>query len=230
MRCSTCSEIVKPVVAVDIDGTLADFHAHFIWFAEMYTGRDLYRAYGYDGNYCDADGTPFESNFRAWFNDTCGIGTDEFREIKLAFRQGGMKRSLRIFAGARALCWAIRDRGAELWLTTTRPYLSLDGVFKDTLFWLDRYEIAYDGIIFQEDKYAVLAERIDPGRVVAVLDDLPEMYDAAGSIFGPQVPILRTIRYNRGVRRPLMCDLDAAADIILPRIDEWKGIHGAAAA
>ena len=28
----------KPIVALDIDGTLGDYHAHFLWFAERYFG------------------------------------------------------------------------------------------------------------------------------------------------------------------------------------------------
>jgi phosphoglycolate phosphatase-like HAD superfamily hydrolase len=217
MRCSNCSEFIKPIVAVDIDGTLGDYHGHFIEFAEQYVGRELRRAWEYRGSY----------GFRAWFNDSCGIGTEEYRAIKLAYRQGGMKRSMPIFDGARALCWAIQDAEAELWLTTTRPYLSLDNIVPDTVEWLRRHEIEYDGMLFDEDKYARLAERVDTERVVAVLDDLPEMIHAAGKVlyWGHDAPILISGRYNSAARNVLMCDLDSASDVVLARIQDWKKNH-----
>src|SRR6516162_9535465 len=76
MLCSSCSEIIRPVVAADIDGTLGDYNGYFIDFAEQYVGRELYRTY------------TGSTSFRIWFWTANHIGTDEFRAIKLAYRQG----------------------------------------------------------------------------------------------------------------------------------------------
>lgn len=219
MHCSRCSEIVKPVVAIDIDGTLGDYHRHFLWFADMYLGKNAKHSWLYSGN----------EPFSMWFVRTFDTTLDEYRQIKLAYRQAGMKRSMPIFDGARALCWSVRDAGAELWVTTTRPYLSLDNIVPDTVEWLRRHEIEYDGMLFDADKYEQLAKRVDPIRVVAVLDDLAEQVSAAAAAFGWGVPVLVKGEYNGRVGAPVMCDLDSACDLVLHRIQEWERNNGSAA-
>lgn len=218
MLCSNCSHKVKPIVAVDIDGTLADYHRHFILFAADYHNL-IPRINGYYG-------APDDS-FKGWWMRAHQANERMWHDAKLAYRQGGMKRTMPIFDGARELCLAIRDAGAELWVTTTRPYLSLDNIVPDTVEWLSRHGIEYDGMLFDEDKYAQLANRVDSGRVVAVLDDLPEMYDAAESEFSNHplsdlVPILVRGRYNDRVTRTAMADLSSCKEIVLGRIVWWK--------
>lgn len=221
MRCSNCSHSVKPIVAIDVDGTMGDYHGHFINFAIDYFGAE----YSKDGTNSYVGNIPFSR----WCMILFGVSLEEYRACKLAYRQGGMKRSMPIFEGARGLCWAVRDAGAELWITTTRPYLSLDNIVPDTVEWLRRHEIEYDGMLFDEDKYGVLAEKVDDRRVVAVLDDLPDMYDAASTRlwYGHDVPILIMGHYNRAVRRPIMADLDSAADMVMARISWWRMQHDA---
>lgn len=218
MLCSRCGDNIKPVVALDIDGTLANFHHHFCWFADMYLGTyvlgNLLPNHRYDG----------VESFNSWFCRTWGVGIEVFRQVKLAYRQGGMKRSMPIFDGAYALAGAIQDAGAELWVTTTRPYLSLDNVVPDTVFWLEQHEIEYDYMLFDDDKYGKLVERVDSDRVVLVLDDLWEMWDAAEVLF-PGRAMLVCTPWNRAVRRPSMCSLDAAADIAVGLIQDWKEQH-----
>jgi hypothetical protein len=115
----------------------------------------------------------------------------------------------------------------EVWLTTTRPYLRLDGVDPDTRAWLERNGIKYDGLLYDKDKYNVLAERVDPDRVVAVLDDLPELYDVASQLFGEEVPILHRQKYNELITRPNMAEgLTAALGMIQDRLEVWHGKHG----
>lgn len=219
MLCSNCHAPIKPVVAVDIDGTLGDYHGHFLRFAAEWTGKGLEALL--DGS-VHMYGGAFP--FRQYCKNLFDIDDATYRQIKLAYRQGGMKRSMPIKFGAQALCWAIRDAGAELWVTTTRPYLSLDNIVPDTVEWLRRYEIEYEYMLFDADKYAVLADRVDSRRVVAVLDDLGEMYDAAAAVlhFGGDVPILVQGQFNYQVRRPIMASLDACADIVLARIKWWQ--------
>lgn len=219
MLCSNCSSHIKPIVAIDVDGTMGDYHGHFLNFATAYL----------DSHAGDLDGWMFDGSqsFKSWFMHEFNATEKDWHDTKLAYRQGGMKRTMPAFPGAAALCWAVRDAGAELWITTTRPYLSLDNIVPDTVEWCRRNSIEYDGILFDEDKYAQLANRVDSRRVVAVLDDLPEMYDAAAGLlwYGGDVPILVTNKYNSAVRRPLMATLDAATDIVLAHIKWWKEHH-----
>jgi hypothetical protein len=206
---------VRPIVCVDIDGTLGDYHSHLISFALEYTQKnDGFKGpvYGYDGSH----------PFGEWFCDMFDCDMTTFRQIKLAYRQGGMKRSMPIFDGAAQFVNNLRVTH-EVWLTTTRPYLRLDNVDPDTRFWLERHGIGYDGMLYDEDKYPMMASMIDPERVVGVLDDLPEQIDAADNAFAPGVGILRRNRYNRGVRRPFMTDeFDVAQQWFQYRGVRWR--------
>lgn len=216
MKCSNCEQEIKPVIALDIDGTLGDYHEHFLRFAEAY--------FGLDGHWLNYDAHLFPS-FGQWWAQAHGLTIEEYRQAKLAYRQGGMKRSMPIFAGAQALAWSIRDAGAELWITTTRPYLSLDSVVPDTMFWLHRHDIEYDYMLFDDDKYAILAHRVDPRRVVAIFDDTPELYDAADALFPGRAWLVQGFG-NKGVTRRHMCDLDAAADLATNAIHTWRSEYG----
>jgi hypothetical protein len=217
MQCTSCSAVVKPVVAVDIDGTLGDYHGHFLAFADAYL--DAGRAAGhYDGS------VPF----RTWFQAQYNVDERTWRDIKLAYRQGAQKRSMPIKYGACDLTGAVRAAGAELWLTTTRPYMRLDNVDPDTRAWLDRHHIAYDHMIYDEEKYPVLAGLVIPERVVAVLDDLSEQLQSAAAVFGPDVPIMAGSPYNRGsggVAVARTRTLFEARDVIVERIERWKAEH-----
>ena len=219
MKCSECSKVVKPVVAIDIDGTLGNYHGHFIEFAGQYigaSGEQIMQAMTYGGG-------P-EGSFREHCELTLGLEDAGvgWEQIKLAFRQGGMKRTMMAYHGASWMIARLRRSGAEVWVTTTRPYLRLDGIDPDTRFWLARHAIDYDGLLYDEDKYRVLAENIDPDRVVAVLDDLPEQLVAAREAFGDGVPILRRTRWNRAVEWALdATELDEAGTIITRRIEAW---------
>lgn len=220
MRCSKCSRIVKPVVAIDMDGTLGDYHGHFLRFAAEWTGQgteallrgsmSMYRGKQEFSEYCE---------------NLFGIDKQGYRAIKLAYRQGGMKRSMPILPGAKRICDLATKQGAELWITTTRPYLSLDTVFPDTVAWFDRHRIGFDSMIFDADKYAVLRDRVEYERVVAVIDDLGEMYDAAEIQFGAKVPILARGDYNTAVTKMNTMGLHEAGDVLKDRIVSWKERH-----
>lgn len=214
MLCSKCSEDVKPVVAIDIDGTLGDYHGHFQAFAEAYLGVESIEEYN--------GSVPH----REWFCATYGVDVSTFRTIKLAYRQGGMKRSMPLFARAPGLVRAIRDAGAEAWITTTRPWEKFDRVDPDTRFWLSRYGIPFDGLIYDDDKMTVLAERVDPDRVVFVLDDLVEVLVEADRLFPTAAAVLRRANSNRDVSWSLSVDdLGVAAEMAIAHVQSWHIDH-----
>lgn len=164
MRCSACSAPVKPIVSLDIDGTLGDYHGHFQSFAQNYLGRPV-RQDRYD----------YTCPYPEWL----GLDKTTYREVKLAYRQGGLKRSMPAFTGASWLTQGLSARGAEVWIATTRPYLRLDNIDPDTRHWLERNEIHYDAMIYGEEKYQKLIEQVDSDRIVGVVDDLPEQLEHA---------------------------------------------------
>lgn len=202
----------RPVVALDIDGTLGDYHGHFLRFAEGWYGRPM--------------PSPEEMNPGLPLHRFMRTTKKTYRECKLAYRQGGLKRTMPCYAGASELARTIRKAGAEVWICTTRPYLRLDNIDPDTREWLRRNRIQYDAVIYGEDKYRELRRQVGPDRVVAVMDDLPEMAVAANKFTNANV-YLRDQPYNqhicaevRGFLR--VGTMGEAQKYILEDVSDWK--------
>lgn len=155
----------KPVVALDIDGSLGDYHAHFLDFATRWFGHGMPPA------------EKINPGLKLW--EHMGVSQRDYRDAKLAYRQGGWKRWMPAYEGAADLTAAIRWAGAEVWLCTTRPFQRLDNIDPDTREWLRRNEIKYDYVLFGEDKYEELIRQVGLDRIVAVFDDLPHLCDQA---------------------------------------------------
>lgn len=214
MRCSGCSEVVRPVVALDIDGTLGDYHGHFIEFATEWLGY-LPSKIDYDGR----------APFGLWFAKVFNTDLTTFRMIKLAYRQGGLKRTMPAFAGAAELTENIMGAGAEVWITTTRPHDRFDRVDPDTREWLRRNGILFDGLLFGPRKLADLQTRIDPGRVVFVLDDQVEQLEEAKAV--GWFTVLRKTGWNSGVWWPAAVTvLSSASRVAEAQINNWREQHG----
>lgn len=204
----------KPIVALDIDGTLGDYHRNFIEFARRYF------------NDTESDWMRPNPGLPLWQH--MGISRRDYRDAKLAYRQGGWKRWMPVYPGASRLTRDIRSRlGAEVWLCTTRPYLRLDNVDPDTREWLRRNQIEYDAVLWDpmhdEDgtKYDELRRQAGH-RVAAIVDDLPEMILAANSV--PWVaPILREQSYNGNFKYPRRAkDLEEVWRMVDEDVNSWK--------
>lgn len=215
MLCSRCGETIKPVVAIDIDGTLGDYHSHLNHFAEQWLGFG-WSGPAYDGN----------EPHRDWFCRTFGVDATTFRAIKLAFRQGGMKRTMPVYPGARELTADLMEAGAEVWVTTTRPWDRFDRVDPDTREWLARNGIPYHGLLYDDDKMHALADRIGADRVCFILDDIPDVLEEADRLFWPGSTVLRATEYNRGVKWPVKAaGLAEAKAMAAAHILEWETRH-----
>jgi len=214
----------KPVVALDIDGTLGDYHKHFLWFAEQWLGTKM--------------PSPVDINPGLRLSEFMGVSHDVYRECKLAYRQGGLKRFMPAYPYAAELTRAIRNEGAEVWICTTRPYLRLDNIDPDTREWLRRNMIAYDAVIFEgvqngddhPTKYEDLVRQVGFNRIVAAVDDLTEQVRDAIA-WGIQKVYLRDQPYNRetnididipGIR---VMDLEDLWLQLRRDIAEWQASH-----
>lgn len=200
----------KPVVALDIDGTLGDYHGHFLEFAAKYFDRLM--------------PPPDEINPGLHLSEHMRVSKPEYREAKLAYRQGGFKRWMPAYDGASELTQTIRGLDAEVWITTTRPYLRLDNIDPDTREWLRRNSIQYDAVLFGENKYTELVRQVERTRVIAVVDDLPECLEEAnrceiGSIWMRDQPYNRHYQPKWADRIDNLWDL---LDYIMARISECK--------
>lgn len=210
MICTSCSRAIRPIVAVDLDGTLGMYHDHFRDFAQEYWKTRLRPGYTGQGD----------------FGDWMGLSKPDYREAKLAYRQGGGKRTMPAYPHATEFVQSLHDMGAEVWLTTTRPYLRLDSTDPDTRFWLEHNNISYDFLLYDDDKYEKLHEYVDPERVVMVLDDLPEQVRAADHLFSGQVAWMiqrtsNTVASHRKVR-----DLKDATFLADDLITQWRIRNG----
>lgn len=159
---------VAPVVGVDVDGTLADYYEHFRWFAELYLQRPIPAP---------------DWSFTSEFSEALNIGKEEYRQVKLAYRQGGMKRSLpRLDEYVTPVIEQIRLDGIQVWICTTRPWLRLDNIDPDTRFWIERNLGRVDGVIYGEEKYEDLIDLVGKERILGIIDDLPENIELAESL------------------------------------------------
>jgi len=196
-----------PVVAVDIDGTLGDYHGHFLRFAQEWYGRPMPSPETIN------PGLPLHKFMRT--------SKATYRQCKLAYRQGGLERSMPAYPGASELTLHLRRSGVELWLCTTRPYLRLDQVSIDTRHWIKRNHIQYDALIYGETKYRDLARIVGASRVAAVIDDLPPMIEQAESL--GMWTIVRDQPYNKDFNWHYRAmDLWQAQREIMREVQTWK--------
>jgi hypothetical protein len=209
VKCTDCGRPVKPIVAVDIDGTLAEYHLRLAKFAcdywnihvpiELWDGR---------GNY----------------EDYLGMSQAQYREAKLAYRQGGYKRTAPIYPYARDMMKVLYNGfpQVEVWITTTRPWSRLDNVDPDTKFWLERHGIQYDHLLFDDRKYEKLSTIVDPGRVIAVIDDLPEMLEEASQFLPVAHRLLVERPHNRYGGNGVPVSLSHVSGLVWAYIKEWE--------
>lgn len=195
--------VPKPVFGIDVDGTMASYHNWFSWFAELYIGKDLNRdAY---------TGGPFHQHL--------GLGKKKYREVKLAFRQSGLKRAMPAYPFASEMTSWLRRAGAEVIICSTRPYLHLSNIEPDLREWLKRNRIKYDDIILGEHKFREL-KRGYGDRVVAVLDDLPEMVMQAQAC--GLTSVLREQSYNTPTNWLSVASLEEATDLLLKLMEDKR--------
>ncbi len=210
MKCTDCNTLIYPVVGLDIDGTLGQYHQHFVVFLNNYFGRPFVQ---------------MEWNGEGEFSDHLGLTKHEYREAKLAYRQGGYKRWMPVYPGAAELVAALHRLDVEVWLCTTRPWLRLDNIDPDTREWCRRTGIEFDGMLFGEDKYAQLLARVGPQRIVAVVDDEVGQLQQAYRL--PLPTILRKHDFNFDLRwSPYVRTLTALEAMLAGLVTSWKEYNG----
>lgn len=218
--CTDCGRPIRPIVSVDIDGTIADYHQHFLKFAMVWMGYapdSLDYLLKYDGSTDLATYT--------------GVDKRTYRQIKLAYRQGGMKRSMPLMTGAKELFRKLNDLNVEIWMTTTRPYLQVGNVDDDTREWLRRNGIHYDHLLYSDQKYAELVKQVFSNRIACVLEDQIPEYTEALTLDLPA--LLVRSPYNKGAIAQtydssfsIVDGLDEATEIIEKLVTRWREQNG----
>lgn len=214
MQCSSCHAPVRPVVAFDIDGTIGNYHDHFTAFCIMYW--DLDKTFPHRNEFGGIISWDGEGGFEDYFRLTKA----EYREAKLAYRQGGLKRSLPMYPGVKSLIDGIRNRGVEVWIATTRPWQRLDNIDPDTREWLRRNDLGVDGLLFGEDKYRRLIASVEREAVIGVVDDLIVQVREADILGLPAY--LRRNNHNVGVNWDPSGNLDSVGAWLHSKIQDWE--------
>jgi hypothetical protein len=158
------------------------------------------------------------------FEDYLGLTKIEYREAKLAYRQGGWKRWMPTFGDAAMLVKEVRNAGAEVWIATTRPWQRLDNIDPDTREWLRRTGIPYDGLLYGDDKYRQLSEAVGTDRIVGVVDDLAVQCEIADKLGLPVIQVERASNYHK--RYGIRGNLIQVADWMIHNIERWNVEHG----
>jgi hypothetical protein len=213
MRCDNCQKEIRPVVAFDIDNTLGNWTGHFLTFLTGYLGYPRQqRWFDYQG----------DSELSEWL----GLDKRTYQDAKLAFRAGGWKRTMPAYTGARFLVDLAEEFSADVWITTTRPWMRLDNVDPDTREWLRRQRLNFKGLLFSEDKYFELVDRVDARRIAFVLEDEFENLDRARDLGLPAYQRLTNWNSANMWDGPTCASLYLAADAMSYQITRWRETNG----
>lgn len=125
-----------PVAIVDIDGVLSDYpNCFYDWIKDNV--KEL--------------GNSITSRTRAKFLfDNTSITEQEI--WKRDYRRSGVKADLPVLPGAKEFLSMVRSRGLKVILLTNRPYDEHYRIYPDTLEWLSKNDLQYDGILWARDK------------------------------------------------------------------------------
>lgn len=199
----------RPVLGLDIDGTSGDFYPHFFRFAAGWLGKEV-DPHGYDLGVSPAR--------------YLGVSKTTYRQMKKAYRMGGMKRSMPVLPWIPELVGSVYKLGAEVWICTTRPYLSHDNIDEDTRHWLRRNRIRHNGVIWGEHKYRDLRRTVGD-RFFVALDDLPEMAFQADQCGAYGILAERPHNRNANWCGPRAAEPEDTLDWIKGALEKWKEDH-----
>ena len=185
------------IVGVDIDGVLADYPRSFVDFIneELGTNYTMDMVDSYDIYEC------------------LGIPTEVGVKLKDKYRQSGRKRFIPVCEGAKEMLQWMRDQGYKIMLLTARPYDKYKRIFADTMEWLEKNNLPYDSILFDEDKEERLLKEFGRDKIEFFIDDVVSNTNTISRLGVPCYLITRP--YNVGK--------ELAEGVI--RIDELKGVE-----
>lgn len=138
----------KNVVALDLDGVLCKYHEYML----RYVNWEL--------------GTVFKSYLE--MKRDCPV--DLYERLKDKYRREGAKLNIPINDNAKEFCESLKKMGYTIIILTARPYKKYTRIFADTIEWLKKKEIKYDGIIFSGEKHLEVIKKF-PNLKFIVEDD-----------------------------------------------------------
>jgi uncharacterized HAD superfamily protein len=136
------------VCALDIDGVLYPWPETFLNYASYYKSNYLI----YDNLY------DFEKEDLKYQI-----------EVKESYRLSRTKATAGALEGSSEFTKKLKEKGYTIILLTARPYEKYEQIYSDTITWLNRHNILFDAIIWNEKKEQYLIEKFP--NVEFVVDD-----------------------------------------------------------
>jgi hypothetical protein len=154
------------VVAVDLDGVLADYPVNWIGFVNKELGTA----------YTTAD-------FSGTVPGGLPLAQSDYIVLKNKFRENGLEASsANPTEHAEGFLTFLRDRGYKIMILSARPYKEYKRTQADAILWMNRYHLPYDAFVWGSDK-AFKIHRDAPGTVALIEDDpVTANYVAANGI------------------------------------------------
>lgn len=161
----------KKIVAIDIDGVLADYPKCFIEFVNKKK----------------------KTSFANLFELKKEMTTKDIEEMKHEYRSCGVKAHLPIIYGAPKFTRELKKAGFTIILTSARPYKVYNRIYSDTLIWLKKNNIMYDYIVWDSEKHLQAIKNYP--KMMFMIEDDARYANQVGEC-GYPVYLLSTI-YNK---------------------------------
>lgn len=149
------------IALVDIDGVLTNYPQGFLQELDLL----LPDCYDLDRSFCTTRLKMFE------ISNEIGVTYKDLREAKHHWRESGGYRRL-----STRYDWVTSDLkklGFQVVLLSNRPFHRYKRIWGDTLEWLVKHGIEFDGLMFAEDEKIDIFEIFDIDKIKLVVEDDP---------------------------------------------------------
>jgi len=156
------------VIGIDIDGVLGEYHSWFLTYLQK--EHNLY--------FTDIDHVKVK------------VGTEVYEQLKSKYRQSDWKAKMPPRKGASELTHKLREAGYQIVVLTARPYKKYSRIYPDTLEFLRKNNIAFDAIIWDEQKHIKIIKEFP--NLEFMIEDTPSIANEVAiegyQVFMPEGP------------------------------------------
>jgi len=97
-----------------------------------------------------------KTSFKTLFDVKKNIDKEEYMSLKHQFREEGYEGNAQLYEGSKEFIDKLKSLGYSIVILTKRPYKKYFRLFADTKINLDKAEIFYDAIIFNDEKHKII--------------------------------------------------------------------------
>lgn len=122
------------------------------------------------------------------------ISYSEYKQLKARYRESGEKENIPVIKGAKEFTDKLKSIGFTIIIITRRPLFIHKCLFKQTKNWLEKNNIKYDALFFEEKKHLKLIAEIE--NVLFITEDNRYIANTVAR-FGIKCYLLNN-KYNQG--------------------------------